>query len=761
MDEYSLQQEISALTQRLRDVNRQVNVLPTPAQTAQIESLNAQIAERRRDLDAYRTDISGSDLLKGFTGAPHDLPQAPSPSSGGAEGGDVPPSPPPEFPPPVGSATGPDLSQPIHLAPPVPGETVFLPLTGADQYDNIIREADRALVRVNDAAFDLEPDDIWNPESAHLGGADGPDNISSLTAVTSRMNDITKNVQGAFSDLGDTINSQPEGTWTNRFRDMYAPTLTSANEGVAEGGPVANAVSSTASSGENVNDAFSSFHGAISSARSAIADLYGTDEFGNRYLDTSRTLAVDPSISDPAIAAMMALEDSNGILATAIDPWSISTRLAAGETAGDTSTASTGETSTVSPVSSTGAGGASSGNVGGGTSGETTGSDSALDSLLGAPAQSAPQLQSPMGGGGMPMSAMPSVPSMPTIPNIPDIPTGDNETAAPGDTQLSSDDNAPKDAKPSALSHAAGDSARAATPDSSATTAAAMQSAIPRPGDTVRPGALGADGRPLDKDGDGRMDSDALAATRENADRNGDGFRDEFRFPLNVNGETIDVTCDDPRLAEMMTRLAEGEHGDPVSILDAAKATGLDLEDYGQKIDTLALKPGDVVLGTDTGMYIGEGNVLTEGGEVKRLVDVMDYRISNPEVYRLDVPELPSSDDVIPVVPEQSESPENSTSGPTPEPAPVAAQPDTETPTPEEPSAATAPAPAPDTSATDDALEAMLSGNVETGIQDMEYQGYAMGGPDDPSSSSANTTGIQDVEYQGYAMGGPDDPAAR
>ena len=738
MDQYALENEINVLTQRLRDVNRQVNVLPTPAQTAQIESLNAQLAERRRDLDATLADTSGRDLMKGFTGGLPDMPQSPSPSFGGAEGGDVPPSPPPEFPPPVGSATGPDLSQPIHLAPPVPGETVFLPLTGADQYDNIIREADRALVRVNDTAFDLEPDDIWNPESAHLGGVDGPDNISALTAVTSRMDDITKNVQGAFADLGDTINSQPEGTWTNRFRDMYKPTLTSANEGVAEGGPVANAVSSTSSSGENVNNAFSSFHGAIASARHAIADLYGVDEFGNRYLDTSRTLAVDPSISDPAIAAMMALEESNGVLATAIDPWSISTRLSAAESTGDTSSASTGDTAPAATVTSSGAGGAFNGGGGGGTvAGETAGSDSALDSLLGAPGQSVlSPPQSPMGG--MPMPAMPSMPTMPTTPNIPDIPTGDHETAAPGDTQLSSDDNAPKDAKPSALSHSAGDPARSATPDSSATTAAAMQNAIPRPGDPVRPGALGADGRPLDKDGDGRMDSDALAATRENADRDGDGFRDEFRFPLNVNGETIDVTCDDPRLAEMMTRLAEGEHNNPVRILDAAEASGLDLEDYGQKIDTLALKSGDVVLGTDTGMYIGEGNVLTEGGEVKKLVDVMDYRVSNPEVYRLDVPELPSSDDVIPVVPAQDNLSENSIPETTPEPAPapVAAQPDTEAPAPEEPTAATAPAPAPAAAAAepDDALEAMLSGNVETGIQDVEYQGYAMGGPDDPAA---------------------------
>ena len=731
MSHDALTRELASLESRLQNIYRQVDVLPTPEQSA-------QIADIRNRISAVREDLSGAEDTQFFAGDP--IAGVPSSPSGDTIGGDAPSSPPPEYPP-VASATGPDLSQPIHLAPPVPGETVFLPLTGADQYDNIIREADRALVRVNDAAFDLNPEDMWNPESVHLGGADGPDNISSLTAVTSSMGDITKSVQGAFSDLGDTINSQPEGTWTNRFRDMYAPTLTSANEGVAEGGPVANAVASTAASGGNVNDAFTSFHGAISSARGAIADLYGVDEFGNRYLDTSRTLMVDPSISDPAIAAMLALEESNGTLATAIDPWSISTRLAPDEGGAEpSSNGSAGGAAPVTSDSSSGVAAMPSGG-GGGSSGSSVpdgaaGTDSALDSLLGAPTQSVPQSQTPMSGG---MPQMPSMPSMPTMPSIPDIPTGDSETAAPGDTQLSADENVPTDTKehkPSTSSAPSADSTRANVPDSSATTAAAMQNAIPRPGDPVRPGALGADGRPLDKDGDGRMDRDALAATRENADRDGDGFRDEFKFPLNVNGETIDVTCDDPRLAEMMTRLAEGEHSNPVSILDAAKATGLDLEDYGQKIDTLALKPGDVVLGTDTGMYLGEGNVLTEGGEVKRLVDVMDYRISNPEVYRLDVPELPSSDDVIPVVPAQDESSENrvpeSAPAPAPETASVAAQPEP-TPAPVEPAPA-ATAPAPSTSATDDALEAMLSGSVDTGIQDVEYQGYAMGGPDDPAA---------------------------
>ena len=761
MSYHALTEELSALETRLRDIYKQVDSLPTPEQSAQI----AEIRERMEDIREELTGAGDSSPADGTAPAPTDNSTAPS----DGVGGEMPPEPPPEVAPPVSSAAGPDLSQPIHLAPPVPGETVFLPLTGADQYDDIIREADAALVRVNDTAFDLNPDDLWNPESVHLGGADGPENISSLVNVTASMNDITARAQGAFTDLGDTINSQPEGTWPDRFREMYAPTLRTANDGVAEGGPVATAAGNLSSAGTNITDAFSSFHAAIGSARGAIADLYGTDEFGNPYLDTSRTLAMDPNIAQPALAALAELDASNASLATAIDPWSISTRLSpasdGGAGAESPSTSPVGSPATPATPSYVGSNSAGSAGSSGGDvpSEETTNSDSALDSLFGTPQQSVPMMQSPMSG-----TQMPSM-SMPTMPTIPDIPTvGEEAPTTPGDTELSSDDSMPADAKPSHTPPSSSeDNVRAAPAmDSSAATAGAVQNAIPRPGDPVRSGALGADGKLLDKDGDGRMDRDALAPTRENADRDGDGLRDEFVFPVEADGKTYDVTCDDPRLAEMMTRLADAERNSPMTILEAAKASGLELEDYGQKIDTLSMKPGDVVTGTDTGMYIGEGNVLTEGGEVKKLVDVMDYRISNPEVYRLDVPELPSSEDVIPDVPEQRDPPADAPSHTEPAAAPEAAAHPTPEPSPEPPpveepdsaaaqpsSASSASAPSPST-VTDDALEAMLSGGSSSGIQDVEYQGYAMGGPDD--SASAPAGGIQDVEYQGYAMGGPD-----
>jgi hypothetical protein len=85
-----------------------------------------------------------------------------------------------------------------------------------------------------------------------------------------------------------------------------------------------------------------------------------------------------------------------------------------------------------------------------------------------------------------------------------------------------------------------------------------------------------------------------------------------------------------------------------VTVLEAAEKTGLEMSDYGAKIDTLAIQPGDVVTGTDTGMYLGHGMVLTESGEIKGLTSVMDFDKSNPGVFRMPLPDLPSSGEVLP-----------------------------------------------------------------------------------------------------------------
>lgn len=725
-----LEQELAVLDSRIRSYMQKMWL--TPEERAEYDSLVARRDEVSNQLNVARMDQSGADAVHFF-----------GPEHGGSDPDtDLSVPVPPASSIDTGTGVGPDPSIPIEYAPPVPGQTSFLPLTGADQYDETIRAIDRAMAEVNDQAFNLNPDDMWMPDGAQLGGPGGPSTISGLAPVADKMRNLTAQVTEQFSALGDTINAPREGTWPARLREMYKPTLESANEGVVPGGPAANATDLTGESGGGASGTFDGFQKAISDARYAIADLYGVDEYGNRYLDTSRALALDPSILQETQATMQNMAQATAELSTAIDPWDIRTRLAGNSSTGDVTPAE-GAPTPPAPASGSGGGGFSSG--GSPASSSSGGLQNELDDLLGSEQPAAGGMQSPMGG--MPqMPQMPSMGGMPQMPQMPSFgeqPSQEPEVLKAGDTELSSDANA-AEARPSAAASTSSSTTGTAAPEGTAATNAVMQNAIPKPGDPVRPGALGADGKLLDKDGDGRMDKDALAATRENADQNKDGIRDKFSITIDAQNRSVDVVMDDPRLAEMMTRLAEGEHGSPVDILQAAKDSGMELDNLGEKIDTMAILPGDVVTGTDRGMYLGDGLVLTEQGEVKSLVDVMDFRVSDPEVFRLPVPDLPSSDEVIPeAAVAAAANPSSETDAPLPSTAQAAAESPaiTDPPTTDPPAAET-----PDDA--EDALSAMLSGGSDGGPAEVAYQGHALGGEEGTAGN-----GPAEVAYQGRALG--------
>jgi hypothetical protein len=170
----------------------------------------------------------------------------------------------------------------------------------------------------------------------------------------------------------------------------------------------------------------------------------------------------------------------------------------------------------------------------------------------------------------------------------------------------------------------------------------------PAPGAaTPRPGALGADMKPLDKDGDGKVDDDAVPATKENM-TDEDGNPKEVETAVTIGDDLHKVTCDDPRLLEMMNAVGTAD-GD-LPILDAAKEAGVDLESYGEMLDPPTdAKPGDVVISSKgNGFYLGDGEVLMESGEVKPLEDVLELRPPQSGIFRLDLPELPDEVDDTP-----------------------------------------------------------------------------------------------------------------
>ena len=220
----------------------------------------------------------------------------------------------------------------------------------------------------------------------------------------------------------------------------------------------------------------------------------------------------------------------------------------------------------------------------------------------------------------------------------------------------------------------------------------------PAQGAPVRPGQLGADMRPLDKDGDGKMDDDAVPATKEAMlDENGEPR--EVDTAVIIDGEEHPVTMSDPRLLEMMNTLGAANPNEPVTVLEAAEQAGYKLSSYGEILDDpTEAKPGHVVHGSKgTGFYLGDGEVLMENGQVKPLADVLELRPPNAGIFELALPELPSeeeleaggtertSEDDPESEPDMSISSDTDTSTDTGEEPPTDAEPTEEPPTVAEP----------------------------------------------------------------------------
>ena len=165
-----------------------------------------------------------------------------------------------------------------------------------------------------------------------------------------------------------------------------------------------------------------------------------------------------------------------------------------------------------------------------------------------------------------------------------------------------------------------------------------------QPGQAVpRPTALGADMRPLDRDGDGKVDDDAVAATKENM-TDEEGNPKEVDSAVMIGGEPHPVTVDDPRLLEMMNIVGSDASVDsPVEVLEAAESAGVPLSSYGEMLeDPTEAKAGDVVISSKgNGFYLGDGQVLMENGEVKPISDVLELRPPQSGIFSLELPELP------------------------------------------------------------------------------------------------------------------------
>ncbi|OSC34615.1 hypothetical protein, partial [Mycolicibacillus koreensis] len=155
------------------------------------------------------------------------------------------------------------------------------------------------------------------------------------------------------------------------------------------------------------------------------------------------------------------------------------------------------------------------------------------------------------------------------------------------------------------------------------------------PGSPARPNQLDAEGKPADKDRDGKVDKDAKPLAKSTVK--------PFNLKLDPHGQHAEVKdVPDPRIGEMMLNMADATADSPVSVLDAAGGAGMDIESLGDPVDPAQAKVGDAVIGDEeSGLYIGDGQVLTSTGDIESIEDVTG---ETGFVSEVPLPELP--DDV-------------------------------------------------------------------------------------------------------------------
>ncbi|MCV7286028.1 hypothetical protein H7J87_11870 [Mycolicibacterium wolinskyi] len=528
----------------------------------------------------------------------------------------------------------------LHANPDVNGGTKFLALIGDEETRNKIAAKDDQLQKVNAATLGIRPNELGY-RTATLNGA-APE-ISNMASAADKLKAAVDKVIAVHGRARELYNGQYMSdclTKTGKARlsklDEYVKALT------ADGGAAHKAIIDT---GAGAQTAFRGFHDVVDKYREDIARYAVTTRHGP--LPTRA-----PGMYGQTFGPIFA-----GTHEVGFDDTDPKTSVAAGAAQAAAAGDAMGKLF-ATPVESHAAvevalprPNAPSNPGGGGTAGSNKGRSGAspagpkLPGNDGNPGSGGASLsdQAPLAGVGMPPA--PGVPQVPQIPSVPQPPQFPQLPLAGGpNTELAADhaDQPQRDSLDPGKEHE-----RRTSPEARAADAALASPPVLRPGDPVRQSQIGADMKPLDKDGDGRMDADAIAPTQHNMDKDRDGHPDKVATAVMIGGSPHAVSVDDPRLLEMMNTLGAATPEQPVDVLDAAAKAGMPLSGYGQFLDDpMSAKTGDVLTGSKgTGFYLEGGQVLMEDGSVKPLIDVLEFRPPHSGFFHLDLPELPPGDD--------------------------------------------------------------------------------------------------------------------
>lgn len=528
----------------------------------------------------------------------------------------------------------------LHANPDVNGGTKFLALIGDKETRKKITAKDDQLQKVNDAALGIRPNELGYRTASLNGNAPEISNMVGAADKLKAAVDKAIATHGRVRELynGDYVSDCLTKTGKARIPklDEYVKALTTDS---------AAAHKAIIDTGTGAQTAFRGFHDVVDKYREDIARYAATTRTGQLPTQTSGGMygqAFGPIFTGIGKLGLHDEDPKTSVAAGATQA------TAAGDAMGklfaipvDSNAAVEVALPKRSPSSSRGdgpAGGVNTGRSGGGpVGGKPIGNEG--NTRSGSPLPPEQQVPSPLAGMGMaPAPALPQVPPVPQVPSLP--------LAGGPNTELAADhaERPLHDSLDPGKEHD-----RRTSPESRSADAALASPPVLRSGDRVRPSQIGADMKPLDKDGDGRMDADAIAPTQHNMDKDRDGHPDKVPTAVMIGGSPHAVSVDDPRLLEMMNTLGAASPERPVDVLDAAAQAEMPLTGYGQFLDDpMSAKTGDVLTGSKgTGMYLEGGQVLMEDGSVKPLIDVFEFRPPHSGFFHLDLPELPAGDDEV------------------------------------------------------------------------------------------------------------------
>jgi hypothetical protein len=478
-------------------------------------------------------------------------------------------------------------------APPVPPRTQFLPMTGDGNRDPEIEEIDQGMTKTNGAAFNYRPDDVWPSQPPIETTPDFRGTVSAINKFGPKASGIADSIRNVSNSLTSDSSGNLASTLPAKLGPL-ADALDKYQSSVPRG--VATTVNGVTT---NANDLYQKFREINNRNRAEIANsASGLIPFRANHVNVA---AMDDSIASAKNAAQE-ISKHNAAVSGAISNWSVPASTPHGGLGPITSASSIHPAGPAQPAPA----GPAAVAPAPASQAPVENPKSPLDGLL----SSLPSSPSPLSMPGMPGGfQMPQIPSMPS--------TGYGMNPISDQQPLDDHKDHDKDDKNNKDKDAVGEQ-NPGTKDDPQTSG----------GPTAAPAGLtGAHPSPV--------------PPPPGADKT-----------IRIGNK--DYTVDSPRVAAAIKESMQAAQSGPgVPIPQVLADNGFTVPPVGQPLGqqieggVTAAKAGAVIVsnnGADHAWYLGNGEAMTEQGEVKPVAQVINPVGPNDGIYQMPEPGTPVVD---------------------------------------------------------------------------------------------------------------------